>query len=168
MEPVPAAERMGRLDRERLRRPVSQAQADSDRFQSNQKAVVYNLALSPSLSVSPIEHTLHAHTRAVTDINWSPAAPEILATCGLDGWVWSWDLRTGYGSRSGAGGGRKPVWGVSSWGCEYASHAGRSSRLTATVLAGATQVKWNRREPHLIASAHDNRVMIWDDRVRQL
>ncbi|KAL8293651.1 hypothetical protein RQP46_000352 [Phenoliferia psychrophenolica] len=114
---------------------------------SNQKAVVYNLALSPSLSVSPIEHTLHAHTRAVTDINWSPQAPEILATCGLDGWVWSWDLRTGYGSRSGAGGGRKPVWGVSSWG------------------SGATQVKWNRREPHIIASAHDNRVLIWDDRM---
>ncbi|KAK4704736.1 SEA/GATOR complex protein SEA3/WDR59, partial [Phenoliferia sp. Uapishka_3] len=114
---------------------------------SNQKAVVYNLALSPSLSVSPIEHTLHAHTRAVTDINWSPAAPEVLATCGLDGWVLSWDLRTGYGSRSGAGGGRKPVWGVSSWG------------------SGATQVKWNRREPHIIASAHDNRVLIWDDRM---
>lgn len=34
--------------------------------------------------------------------------------------------------------------------------------------AGATQVKWNRRQPHLIASAHDNRVLIWDERVRLL
>lgn len=33
-------------------------------------------------------------------------------------------------------------------------------------IAGATQVKWNRRQPHLIASAHDNRVLIWDERVR--
>lgn len=31
--------------------------------------------------------------------------------------------------------------------------------------AGATQVKWNRREAHIIASAHGNRVLIWDDRV---
>ncbi|KAM0753036.1 hypothetical protein T439DRAFT_332981 [Meredithblackwellia eburnea MCA 4105] len=114
---------------------------------SNQKAVVYNLTFSPSLTVSPIEHTLHAHTRAITDVNWSPGAPEVLATCALDGWVWSWDLRTGYGSRSGAGGGRKPVWGVCSWG------------------SGATQVKWNRRQPHIIASAHDKRVLIWDDRM---
>lgn len=114
---------------------------------SNQKAVVYNLSLSPSLSISPIEHTLHAHTRAVTDINWSPASSEILATSGLDGRIWSWDLRTGYGTKSGKGGGRRPVWGVCSWG------------------SGATQVKWNRREPHIIASSHDNHVLIWDDRM---
>ncbi|SGY76496.1 BQ5605_C005g03494 [Microbotryum silenes-dioicae] len=107
---------------------------------SCQQVIVYNLDFSPSLASSHIEHTLHAHTRACTDINWSPGCAEILATCGLDGWVFSWDLRTGYG------GARKPVWGVCSWG------------------SGATQVKWNRREPHIIASAHDNKVLVWDDR----
>ncbi|GAA5873777.1 hypothetical protein JCM1840_002070 [Sporobolomyces johnsonii] len=114
---------------------------------SNQQAVVYNLSLAPSLSVSPVEHTLYGHTRAVTDINWSPGAPEILATCALDGWVLGWDLRTGYGARGAGGRGRKPIWRTCGWG------------------APATQVKWNRREPHVIASSHDNAVLIWDDRM---
>ncbi|KAK4047185.1 hypothetical protein OIO90_006294 [Microbotryomycetes sp. JL221] len=98
-------------------------------------------------------HRLYAHQRGVTDINWSPGSPDVLATCALDGWVYAWDLRAGYGARSkpgstsSAGGARKPVWGVCSWG------------------SSATQVKWNRREPHIVASAHDNKVLIWDDRM---
>ncbi|GAA5942949.1 Mtc5p [Sporobolomyces koalae] len=114
---------------------------------SNQQAVVYNLSLSPALATSPIEHALYGHTRAVTDINWSPNEPETLATCALDGWVLGWDLRTGYGSRGHSGRGRKPVWKVCGWS------------------APATQVKWNRREPHLIASSHNNAVLVWDDRM---
>lgn len=115
---------------------------------SNQKAVVYNLDFaSPANTTSavdsasagsalanggfhrgasgptngPIEHSLHAHTRAVTDINWSTHHPDVLATCGLDGWIWSWDLRAGYGGAR--GGGRKPAWGVSSFGSESACDA---------------------------------------------
>jgi len=84
---------------------------------SNQKAVVYNLSFAPTFSASPIEHTLHAHTRTVTDINWSTHNPDILATCALDGWLWSWDLRAGFG---GTGGARKPVWGASSFGSRSA------------------------------------------------
>ena len=114
---------------------------------SNQQAVVYNLSLSPSLTDSPIEHALYGHTRAVTDINWSPNSPDLLATCALDGWVLGWDLRTGYGTRGGSGRGRKPIWRTCGWG------------------SPATQVKWNRREPHILASSHDNAVLIWDDRV---
>ncbi|KAG8691847.1 hypothetical protein FRC11_007813 [Ceratobasidium sp. 423] len=30
--------------------------------------------------------------------------------------------------------------------------------------ASATQVKWNRQDPHLLASAHDTSLLIWDDR----
>ncbi|BGP34712.1 hypothetical protein JCM10296v2_006534 [Rhodotorula toruloides] len=114
---------------------------------SNQQAVVYNLSLSPSLSSSPVEHTLYRHTRAVTDINWSPGSPEVLATCAMDGWVMAWDLRAGYGGGGGRGRGRKPIWRVCGWG------------------APATQVKFNRREPHVIASSHANVVNIWDDRM---
>ncbi|TNY21305.1 hypothetical protein DMC30DRAFT_416147 [Rhodotorula diobovata] len=111
---------------------------------SSQQAVVYNLSLSPAFSVSPIEHALYGHDRAVTDVNWSPGGPELLATCAMDGWVMAWDLRTGYGSM---GRGRKPIWRVCGWG------------------SPATQVKFNRREPHVIASSHDNLVHIWDDRM---
>lgn len=111
---------------------------------SNQQAVVYNLSLSPALSASPIEHALYGHRRAVTDINWSPGSPEVLATSAMDGWVMAWDLRTGYGS---TGRGRKPIWRVSTWD------------------SPATQVKFNRHEAHMIASAHGNVVHIWDDRM---
>ena len=31
-------------------------------------------------------------------------------------------------------------------------------------FAGATQVKWNRQDPHIIASSHDKFLRIWDDR----
>jgi WD40 repeat protein len=118
VESLSSTKQMGRLDR--LSSPISQPPPPlsplicSPCRQSAKQAVIYNLTFSPSLSVSPIEHTLHAHTRAVTDINWSPGSPDVLATCALDGWVYSWDLRTGHG----AGGGRKPVWGVCSWGGE--------------------------------------------------
>jgi hypothetical protein len=33
------------------------------------------------------------------------------------------------------------------------------------VIAGGTQVKWNRQDPHVLASSHLNEVLIWDRRV---
>ncbi|KAM0786987.1 hypothetical protein ACM66B_002405 [Microbotryomycetes sp. NB124-2] len=121
---------------------------------SAHQAIVYNLSFSPSFANSAVEHRLQAHARGVTDINWSPGSPDVLATCALDGWVYAWDLRAGYGSRNATGGGvgggtggRKPVWGVCAWS------------------SSATQVKWNRREPHIVASAHENKVLVWDDRM---
>lgn len=41
-----------------------------------------------------IEHILTGHYRAVTDINWHPAEPDILVSTGIDSWLWSWDIRT--------------------------------------------------------------------------
>lgn len=63
----------------------------------------------------------------------------------------------GGGSRS-----EGSVVGIVSRGANY-----RRGRWTDVwgFVAGATQVKWNRREPHVIASAHDSRVLIWDDRM---
>jgi WD40 repeat protein len=117
MEPLSRSERVGRVYSTSVPTPSLPSLTVSPK--SNQKAVIYNLSLSPSLTNSPIEHTLNAHTRAVTDINWSPGSSEMLATCGLDGWIYTWDLRTGYGSRSGTGGGRKPVGGFCGWNCEF-------------------------------------------------
>ncbi|KAK2735794.1 hypothetical protein FQN55_001976 [Onygenales sp. PD_40] len=102
---------------------------------SNQKALVWNLAMKTSRN--SIEYVLHAHSRAITDINFSAHHPDMLATCAVDSFVHCWDLRTP----------ARPVVSFSDW------------------FAGATQVKWNRQDPHVIASSHDKFLRIWDDRM---
>ena len=101
---------------------------------SNQKALLWNLEIKDSRR--SIEHVLHAHTRAITDINFSAHHPDILATCAVDSFVHCWDIRHP----------RKPAISFSDW------------------FAGATQVKWNRQDSHIIASSHDKMLRIWDDR----
>lgn len=101
---------------------------------SNQKALVWNLAMTTSQG--SIEHVLHAHTRAITDINFSAHHPDILATCAVDSFVHCWDLR----------------------------HPAKPALTFCDWFAGATQVKWNRQDSHIIASSHDNFLRIWDDR----
>lgn len=92
---------------------------------------------------SAIEHVLHAHTRAITDINWSPFHPEVVASSSIDTWTWVWDLRM---SGTDGGGRQKPAQGYSAWN------------------AAVTQVKFNRASEHRLASTCDNKVLIWDDR----
>lgn len=101
---------------------------------SNQKALVWNLAMTTSQA--SIEHVLHAHTRAITDINFSAHHPDILATCAVDSFVHCWDLR----------------------------HPARPAITFCDWFAGATQVKWNRQDSHVLASSHDKFLQIWDDR----
>lgn len=101
---------------------------------SNQKALVWNLGLVNAKS--SVEHVLHAHTRAITDINFSAHHPDILATCAVDSFVHCWDLR----------------------------HPARPAITFCDWFAGATQVKWNRQDSHVIASSHDKFLRIWDDR----
>ncbi|EST09428.2 WD40 repeat [Kalmanozyma brasiliensis GHG001] len=98
----------------------------------------------PASGSSAIEHVLHAHTRAITDINWSPFHPEMVASSSIDTWTWVWDLRMSGGSDS--GGRQKPAQGYSAWN------------------AAVTQVKFNRASEHRLASTCDNKVLIWDDR----
>ncbi|KAK4964387.1 hypothetical protein LTR66_012311 [Elasticomyces elasticus] len=101
---------------------------------SNQRALVWNLE-KPG-PYGHIEHILHAHSRAVTDINFSAHHPDVLATCAVDSYVHCWDLREP----------QRPVVTFCDW------------------FAGATQVKWNRQDPHILASSHDRYLHIWDDR----
>jgi hypothetical protein len=103
---------------------------------ANQKALVWNLNMQEDASQGLIEHTLQAHTRAITDINFSAHHPDILATCAVDGYVHCWDLRRP----------RQPVLTFCDW------------------FAGATQVKYNRQDSHILASSHDRWLRIWDDR----
>ena len=85
---------------------------------------------------SSVEHVLHAHTRAITDINFSAHMPDVLATCAVDSFVHCWDLR----------------------------HPSRPAMTFCDWLAAASQVKWNRQDSHILASSHDKILRIWDDR----
>ncbi|CEL52196.1 putative RWD, RING finger and WD repeat-containing protein C11E3,05 OS=Schizosaccharomyces pombe (strain 972 / ATCC 24843) GN=SPAC11E3.05 PE=1 SV=1 [Rhizoctonia solani AG-1 IB] len=100
---------------------------------SSQKLLIWDLNMSGQNSIM---RRLHAHYRAITDINWHSFTPDVLSSCGIDSWIWTWDLRTK----------KRPVFGLCAWN------------------ASATQVKWNRQDPHLLASAHDTSLLIWDDR----
>lgn len=103
---------------------------------SNQKTLIWNLTMSENSRHGAIEHTLHAHSRAITDINFSAHQADIIATCAVDGYIHCWDLRRP----------RKPAMTFVDWD------------------SGATQVKWNRQDQHIIASSHDRWLRIWDDR----
>lgn len=98
---------------------------------SNQKAIIWNLARSSS---DAIEHVLHKHFRAITDINFNSQHPDILATCSVDTYVHAWDMRSP----------SRPFYTTRDWS------------------AGASQVKWSYKDPNVLASAHANDVSIWD------
>ncbi|CCH46746.1 WD40-repeat-containing protein [Wickerhamomyces ciferrii] len=98
---------------------------------SNQKAMVWNLARSTS---NAIEFVLHGHSRAITDINFHPDHPELLATCSVDTSVLAWDTRSP----------KRPFYTVSDW------------------RAGASQVKWNFKNPNILSSSHDHYFYVWD------
>lgn len=100
---------------------------------SNQKALLWDLARP---SNNAIQNVLHRHVRAITDINFHPLDPELLATCSIDTFVYAWDMRSP----------RRPVHKWAEW------------------RAGATQVKWNRNNPYQIASSHHHSFYVWDSR----
>jgi hypothetical protein len=52
--------------------------------------LIWNLFLAGKTS---IEHILHAHYRAITDINWHTTEPNTVVSTGIDSWLWAWDLR---------------------------------------------------------------------------
>lgn len=102
---------------------------------SGNKGLVFNLA--GRNDGSPIEHVLLGHERSITDMNWAVFQVDTIATCSIDGWIMVYDLRQSGRRRS----------------AEYCGWR-----------YGATQVKYNRQNPHELASSHGNEVYIWDDR----
>ncbi|XP_055383102.1 GATOR complex protein Wdr59 [Condylostylus longicornis] len=82
-------------------------------------------------------HSLRAHTRMVTDIDWHSREPHLLASCSIDTFTHLWDLRDP----------RKPT-----------------LSLSAVCMSGATQVGFNRVSGNLLATAHDGDLRIWDIR----
>ncbi|XP_042631587.1 GATOR complex protein WDR59-like isoform X2 [Cyprinus carpio] len=81
-------------------------------------------------------HTsLQGHTRVISDLDWSWFEPEFLVTSSVDTYIYIWDTRDT----------RKPT-------------------VALSAVAGASQVKWNRRNHYCLASSHDGDVRIWDKR----
>ncbi|KAJ8973497.1 hypothetical protein NQ317_018770 [Molorchus minor] len=80
-------------------------------------------------------HSLRAHTRVITDLNWHKFDPNLLASCSVDTFIHLWDLRDP----------RRPT-------------------LSLSAIAEASQVRWNRVSPHLLATAHEGDIKIWDQR----
>ena len=86
---------------------------------------------------------LTGHSRAVTDLQWSPTDPHLLATCSMDASVRVWDVRSP----------ARAVVTVSAW------------------TAGAACVRWDPHSTAngmRLASCHANDVRVWDLRVRWL
>jgi hypothetical protein len=80
-------------------------------------------------------HSLRAHTRVITDLNWHRFDPNILASCSVDTFIHIWDLRDA----------RRPS-------------------LSLSAIAEASQVRWNKISSNLLATAHDGDIKIWDQR----
>ncbi|KAF2689497.1 hypothetical protein K458DRAFT_291209 [Lentithecium fluviatile CBS 122367] len=114
---------------------------------NNNKAIIFNLNLKASLSEPPIQFTLDAHQGNITDINFSAHHPDVLATCALDTYVFTWDLRA-----------------PTTVAASLSSVRRAASVSFADWKGGATQVKWNRKNEFILASSHDKYVQVWDVR----
>lgn len=97
---------------------------------SNQVAEIYNSNQGDDWI---LEHTLKAHTRNVSDLNWSVFDPCLLATCSADTYTYLWDTRTP----------KKPC-------------------MEFSAIAGAGQVKWNKKNPDTLATVHEGGIRLWD------
>jgi WD40 repeat protein len=75
------------------------------------------------------------HERSVSDISWSYHDPNILASCSQDTYIHLWDIRIQ-----------------------------KTPTASLCAVVGVTQVKWNRLQQNIIASAHNSEVCLWDVR----
>ncbi|CAH0557006.1 unnamed protein product [Brassicogethes aeneus] len=80
-------------------------------------------------------HSLRAHTRVITDLNWHRFDPNLIASCSADTFIHIWDIRDP----------RRPT-------------------ISLSAIAEASQVSWNRISPNILATAHDGDIKIWDQR----
>ncbi|GLE04033.1 hypothetical protein PINS_up012944 [Pythium insidiosum] len=93
-------------------------------------ALVWDL----SAAQRPLVATLRGHARAVRDLAWSPADPNVLATTSADAKTLLWDLRA----------------------------TQRPAQTLAAVATGASLVAWHRADAASLATAHDGDVRVWD------
>eukprot|EP01132_Coremiostelium_polycephalum_P009040 gene9040-11073_t len=84
----------------------------------------------------PLLGQFNSHTRAISDLSWSLFDNNVLATTSADSFVNIWDLRSP----------KKAI---------------KFKSLSSHIL-GAIQVKWNKFNSNVLASAHESNLMIWD------
>ncbi|XP_012661614.1 GATOR complex protein WDR59 isoform X2 [Otolemur garnettii] len=79
--------------------------------------------------------TLQGHTRVISDLDWAVFEPDLLVTSSVDTYIYIWDIKDT----------RKPT-------------------VALSAVAGASQVKWNKKSANCLATSHDGDVRIWDKR----
>ncbi|EFA85200.1 hypothetical protein PPL_02200 [Heterostelium album PN500] len=84
----------------------------------------------------PLLNQFVSHQRPISDLSWSLFDKDILATTSADSFVNLWDLRS-------------------------PKRVMKLKALNSHILSGI-QVKWNKFNSHVLASAHESNLMIWD------
>ncbi|NXX84351.1 WDR59 protein, partial [Urocolius indicus] len=79
--------------------------------------------------------SLQGHTRVISDLDWAVFDPDLLVTSSVDTYIYIWDIKDT----------RKPT-------------------VSLSAVAGASQVKWNKKNANCLATSHDGDVRIWDKR----
>ncbi|KAJ7312114.1 hypothetical protein JRQ81_006455, partial [Phrynocephalus forsythii] len=79
--------------------------------------------------------SLQGHTRVISDLDWAVFEPDLLCTSSVDTYIYIWDIKDT----------RKPT-------------------VSLSAVAGASQVKWNKKNANCLATSHDGDVRIWDKR----
>ncbi|XP_065423522.1 GATOR2 complex protein WDR59 isoform X2 [Chrysemys picta bellii] len=79
--------------------------------------------------------SLQGHTRVISDLDWAVFEPDLLVTSSVDTYIYVWDIKDT----------RKPT-------------------VSLSAVAGASQVKWNKKNANCLATSHDGDVRIWDKR----
>ncbi|XP_041256674.1 GATOR complex protein WDR59 isoform X5 [Onychostruthus taczanowskii] len=79
--------------------------------------------------------SLQGHTRVISDLDWAVFEPDLLVTSSVDTYIYIWDIKDT----------RKPT-------------------VSLSAVAGASQVKWNKKNANCLATSHDGDVRIWDKR----
>ncbi|KAF4793038.1 WD repeat domain 59 [Turdus rufiventris] len=119
--------------------------------------------------------SLQGHTRVISDLDWAVFEPDLLVTSSVDTYIYIWDIKNNHPSSD----------LTESLMILHISHIWTIIQFLYTVIgvfdfciltdgpsglpsghtqAGASQVKWNKKNANCLATSHDGDVRIWDKR----